>query len=143
MNIHQLFIAAAFATVLSACATTSSIDLAPNVVQLDTSASGLISVNNVGETVHREAAQATIERGYTHYRVIASNSARGRRLTGVTQNVSGMATATRYGNTTYLSGSGFGTATPIYSPTAEVSIIVEMFNSAVEGSFSAAEVLGE
>lgn len=128
---------------LSACATTSKIDLAPNVVQLGTSATGLISVNNVGETVHKEAAKATIERGYTHYRIISSNSTRGRQLVGMNRTASGQATATTYGNTTYVSGSGFGTATPIYAQTADVSIIVEMFNSAVSGSFSAAEVLGQ
>lgn len=143
MKIHNLVIAGVFAALLSGCATTSKIDLAPNVVQLDTSATGLISVNNIGDTIHKEAAQATIDRGYTHYRIIASNSSRGRQLVGMNQNSSGMATATTYGNTTYVSGSGFRTATPIYAQTADVSIIVEMFNSAVSDSFSATEILGK
>lgn len=129
---------------MSACTTTNEIALAPNVVRLDTQAQGLAFVGSASEVTMQRAAQATLERGYTHFRVIDAQTSQGRRLAGVNNSWSGSATATTFGNSTFVSGSGGGYSTPIYAPTANVGLTIEMFRAGEPGArnaFDAQDVL--
>ena len=54
---------------VAGCATTSEMPLAPNMVRLDTQASGLLFVGSAPSITMKKAAEATISRGYTHFRL--------------------------------------------------------------------------
>ena len=55
--------------VLAGCATTSEMPLAPNVVRLDTQASGALFVGSAPSITMKKAAEATLARGYSHFRL--------------------------------------------------------------------------
>lgn len=140
----RIICSALCAMALTACATTNEVALAPNVVRLDTQAQGLAFVGSAGEVTLQRAAQATIDRGYTHFRVTDAQTAQGRALAGVNNSWSGSGTATRIGNTTYVNARGGGFGTPVYALTANVGMTVEMFHAneaGARGAFNAQEVL--
>ncbi|MCI9865545.1 hypothetical protein RHIZ_06270 [Rhizobium skierniewicense] len=121
---------------LGSCATTSEMPLAPNMVRLDTQASGLLFTSTAGQTTLRKAAEATASRGYTHFRLSEATTARGSQMVGMQSRTTG----------TYNSGfySGSTTYTPMSAPTAHVGVTVTMFNAnepEAKGAFSVAEVL--
>ncbi|UXS01118.1 hypothetical protein [Agrobacterium tumefaciens] len=119
-----------------ACATTSEMPLAPNMVRLDTQASGLLFTSTAGQTTLVKAAEATKSRGYTHFRLTDATTARGSQMVGMQSQ--------SYGS--YNSGfySGSTTYTPMHAPTAQIGVTVVMFHSneaGAKGAFSVAEVL--
>ncbi|ASS55268.1 MULTISPECIES: hypothetical protein [Rhizobium] len=132
------------ACVLTACATTSEMPLAPNMVRLDTNASGLIFTSTAGAITMKKAAEATIRRGYTHFRLEQAQTASGSRFVGMNTYGSGTAQASVYGNTAYGTYSGSSFSTPMYAPTASIGVTVIMFHAneaGAKGAFDAAEVL--
>lgn len=132
------------ALLVTACATTSEMPLAQNMVRLDTQASGLLFVGSAGNMTMKKAAEATLKRGYTHFRLEQAQTSHGSRLAGISTHNSGAANATMYGNTAYGSYSGSGFATPVYAPTASVGVTVVMFKpgeAGAQGAFDAAEVV--
>ena len=136
----------------TACIHTQEMPLAPNVVRLDTQASGLLFTSQAAPKTLRRAAELTLQKGYTHFRLDQAQMAQGSELAGVYSSgqatAYGSATGSRYGNTTYVNGrstvSGYATATPIYAPTANIGVTVIMLRpdeSQAQGAFDAAEVL--
>ncbi|TBC99000.1 hypothetical protein ELH07_09555 [Rhizobium ruizarguesonis] len=135
---------AGLAYILAACATTSEMPLAPNMVRLDTNASGLIFTSAAGAITMKKAAEATIRRGYTHFRLEQAQTASGSRFVGMNTYGSGTAQASVYGNTAYGTYSGSSFSTPMYAPTASIGVTVIMFHAneaGAKGAFDAAEVL--
>jgi hypothetical protein len=127
---------------VTACATTSEMPLAQNVVRLDTQASGLLFVGSAPSMTMKKAAEATLRRGHTHFRLEQASSSQGSRLAGIQTYNSGTASATMYGNTAYWTYGGQGFATRLYAPTANVGVTLVMFNeSGAKGAFDAADVL--
>ncbi|WP_018900315.1 hypothetical protein [Rhizobium sp. 2MFCol3.1] len=129
---------------LASCATTSEMPLAPNMVRLDTQASGLIFTSAAGAITMKKAAEATIKRGYTHFRLEQAQTASGSRFVGMNTYGSGTAQASVYGNTAYGSYSGSTFSTPVYAPTAQIGVTVIMFRAneaGARGAFDAADVL--
>lgn len=129
---------------LSSCATTSEMPLAPNAVRLDTNASGLIFTSAAGAITMKKAAEATVKRGYTHFRLDHVATAQGSRFVGMNTNTYGNASANVYGNTAYGTYSANSFSTPMYAPTAQIGVTVVMFHAneaGAKGAFNAAEVI--
>ena len=147
-------LATGLALLAAGCIRTQEMPLAPNVVRLDTQASGLLFVGQTTEQTMRRAAQITLENGYTHFRFDQAQVAQGRELSGVYTSGSatmvGSASGTRIGTTVYANGSGvasgYATSTPIYKPTSSVGVTVYMFHPNEPGAtnaFDAQQVLAK
>lgn len=139
------FVASAIVTLaLSSCATTSEMPLAQNMVRLDTNAQGLLFTSQAGQITMKKAAEATVKRGYTHFRLEQVQTASGSRFVGMNTNSWGTANASVYGNTAYGNYSGSSFSSPVYAPTAQVGVTVIMFNAneaGAKGAFDAAEII--
>lgn len=136
MNVLRFFAAIGTAAVVAACATTSEMPLAPNMVRLDTQASGLLFTSTAGQATLVKAAEATKKRGYSHFRLTDATTARGSQMVGMQAQTFG----------SYNSGfySGSTTYTPMHAPTAHVGVTVVMFHAneaGARGAFSVADVL--
>jgi hypothetical protein len=59
---------------LSGCITTQTMPLAPNQVRLDTQASGLLFTGQTVPQTMRAAATATLQAGYTHFKLSNTSS---------------------------------------------------------------------
>lgn len=130
--------------IFSGCATTNEMPLAPNVVRLDTQASGAMFTGSAGRITLLRAAEATAKRGYTHFRLEQAATSQGRQLAGISTSGSGSYSGTAYGNNVYGSYNSSGFATPIYAPTANVGVTVIMFKAneaGAKGAWNAAQVI--
>jgi hypothetical protein len=117
--------------------------LAPNVVRLDTNARGLIFTSAAGAITMKKAAEATLRRGYTHFRLEQASTSQGAQLVGVSGQSTGYGQVSVYGNTAYGTYNGNSMATPIYAPTASIGVTVIMFRAGeagASGAFDAGEV---
>lgn len=136
MKLKSMLFLACFAGIQVSCATTNEMPLAPNVVRLDTQASGLLFTSTAGQTTLKKAAEATKARGYTHFRLSDASTASGSRFVGMQ--------AQSFGSFNSGSYSGSTTYTPMHAPTASIGVTVTMFHAnerGAQGAFSVAEVL--
>ncbi len=145
---HRMRLAAVIlmSGVLASCATTSEMPLAPNQVRLNTQASGLLFTSSAGAITLKKAAEATIARGYTRFRLDQAETSQGSRLVGIQSHTTGFGTANRFGNTINGNFNASTTYTPIRAPTASIGVTVTMFHDGDPGSansFVAAEVLAK
>ena len=111
------------------CVTSQEVPLAPNAVRIDTRASGLLSVGSTTSVTMRKAAQATIDAGYTHFRLEQVETGQGSQV--------GALVGTDYGN-------GLSTVTALHRPTSYEGVTVVMFHAdeaGAQGAFNAADVL--
>ncbi|WP_424362954.1 hypothetical protein [Methylocystis parvus] len=122
---------------LGACVHTQEMPLALNMVRLDTHASGLLFAGQATSQTMKRAAEATLQRGYTHFRLDQVGMAQGSEVSGVYSTVNGSASGYTMGNTAYASGSASGFSTPIRRPTADVGVTVIMFHADEPGAKSA------
>lgn len=122
------------AIVISGCATTNEMPLAPNVVRLDTQASGAMFAGSAGRITLLRAAEATEKRGYTHFRLEQATTSQGQRLVGVSTWGNGSFSGSAYGNSMYGSYNSSGFSTPNYARTANVGVTVVMFRSNEAGA---------
>ena len=143
---RNFIIAALLSAALASCATTSEMPLAPNAVRLDTNASGLIFTSSAGAITMKKAAEATLRRGYSHFRIEQAQTAQGSRFVGMNTQSSGFGQASVYGNTAYGNYNSTSFSTPMYAPTARIGITVVMFHaneSGASGAFDAKDVLAK
>ena len=113
---------------VAGCVTSQEVPLAPNVVRIDTRASGLLSVGSTTSVTMRKAAQATIDAGYTHFN-LQNQLSQGSQV--------GALVGTDNGN-------GLSTVSAIRRPTASEGVTVVMFHAdeaGAQGAFNAADVL--
>jgi hypothetical protein len=68
MKFSNVFLIAVAAS-LGGCVHTQEMPLAPNVVRIDTQASGLLYAGKAVPTTMTAAAKATLSRGYTHFKI--------------------------------------------------------------------------
>jgi hypothetical protein len=99
----------------AACITTQEMPLAPNAVRLDAQASGLLFTGKVASTTMPRAAELSLQKGFTHFRLEQAAM------------VQGYSSASVSGRRGYLTTSGL--ATPIYTPTASVAVTVLMLKA--------------
>jgi hypothetical protein len=134
------------------CIHTEEMPLAPNMVRLDTQASGLLFAGQATSQTMRRAAELTLQNGYSHFRLDQAGLSQGSQLAGVygqSQGVvsgqaNGTATGSLYTGSASASYSESGFATPIYRRTTGVGVTVIMFHEnepGAKGAFDAAEVL--
>jgi hypothetical protein len=134
------------------CIHTEEMPLAPNVVRLDTQASGLLFAGQATSQTMKRAAELTLQNGYSHFRLDQADLSQGSQLAGVygqsqgvaSGHASGMATGNVYTGNAAASYSGSSFATPIYRRTTSVGATVIMFHESepgAKGAFDAAEVL--
>ena len=129
------FVLAATAAV-AGCVSTQQMPLAPNVVRIDTRASGLLFTGQAVPATMRAAAQATLTNGYTHFKLAQADLGQGEVYAGSVGNVNGT-----YGNGGY---SAFGSSTAINKPVATSSATVIMFkkgDAGLKDAFDAETVL--
>ena len=135
---------ALFGAVTTACVSTQELPLAPNVVQLDTHASGALFAGQATTQTMKRAAELTLQNGYTHFRLENARMSQGSQLAGVYSSGSGTAFASGFGGTAYATGYSSGLSTPIYRRTDDVAVTVVMFHADEPGAkdaFDAAAVL--
>jgi hypothetical protein len=105
---------------LMGCIHTQELPLAPNMVRLDTQASGLLFAGQATNQTMRRVAELTLQNGFTHFRFEQASLQQGSQMAGVYS--SGSATAHGTTNMTTLGNTGYATtnvmATPIYKPTS-------------------------
>jgi hypothetical protein len=139
-GIKRFSVVALASLALAGCVHTQELPLAPNVVRLDTQASGLLFAGQAPAATMRRAAELTLQHGYSHFRFEQASMAQGSELSGVYSSGSASAYGNAYGATAY----GSGVSTPIYRPTANVGVTVVMFRAnepGAQGAFVAADVL--
>lgn len=131
----------ALCAVLGACVATQEMPLAPNVVRIDTSARGALWVGSAPNVTLKKAAEATLARGYTHFRLVDAQTGQGRQYVG--SYGSGQATAVPIGGGA-VSVTGYGYSTPVFAPTSNIGVTVVMFRAnepEARGAFDAAEIV--
>lgn len=115
--------AVALAILVGAC-TSTEMPIAKNRVRIDTHTQGLAFVGSAPAMTMVKAAEATLKRGYTHFRLEDAATSQGRRITG-------------FYNDGYF-------ITPVGGPTADIGVTVVMYHasdSGARGAWDAAEVL--
>lgn len=92
----------------------------------------------------RKAAEATLVRGYTHFRLDGAELAQGSEYAGTYHTGQANVYGNRIGNTYSATATGFGTSTAIRRPTARAAATVIMFHAnepGAQGAFEATTVL--
>lgn len=113
---------------LGGCISTQEMPLTPNSVRIDTSAKGTLYTDQTVPATMRRAALATLQRGYSHFRLTEVGMSQGDATVG----------ATTTGNLL------FATTTLQTAPSAKSSATVTMFHEnepGAKGAFDAQEVL--
>ena len=121
-----VFLAAA----LAGCVHTQEMPLAPNVVRIDTQASGLLYAGKAVPTTMTAAAKATLSRGYTHFKIGEAGLDQGSEINGLST----------------FGGRHFATTTVDRVNVEKSAATVTMFHSdepGAKGAFDAQEVLAQ
>jgi hypothetical protein len=127
MNTTTTMAIALAASLLAGCLSTQTMPIAPNQVRIDTQAGGLLFTGQTVPATMKAAATATLQAGFTHFRLSNVSSGQG----SVSNPV---CTWDRNG----------GGCTDIGSPVAAVGAIVTMFRAGDQGAagaFDARQVL--
>jgi len=110
------------------------------MVRIDTRARGVLAQSQAVPQTMKTAAKATLEAGYTHFRLADANLGQGEVYAGSVGSASG--------NYSYVYGSGnfnaWGSSTAINAPTTSASVTVIMFKAneaGANGAFDAEEML--
>jgi hypothetical protein len=128
------------ALALTGCITTQEMPLAPNVVRIDTQASGFLFTGQTVPQTMRAAANATLQRGYSHFKFADAGMNQGSVVTGVV----GGSSANYRGGYGFGNVNSFGSASVVRAPTAAAAATVLMFHAnqpEAQGAFDAAQVL--
>jgi len=121
---------------LGGCATSQTTPLAPNIAHID--ASGYLT-NQTAPTTMRDAAKATLQAGYTHFRISDASGAGGEPA-----NTACSGGSSWNGSDGNAAGSGGGECAPVFRLTSKASVTVTMFRSGdpgAAGAFEAQQVL--
>ena len=150
------------ALAVAGCISTQEMPIAPNVVRIDTQAGGLLYTGQTVPQTMRAAANATLQRGYTHFKFADASLQQGSVVAGTigssNTRITGSSDTTMSG--TYgggfmngnasTSGSAhattFGSTSVVRAPTAAAAATVVMFHGnqpEAQGAFNAAQVLAQ
>jgi hypothetical protein len=136
----QILLLALSSAALTACISTQQMPLAPNVVRIDTQASGWLFTGQTVPQTMRAAATATLERGYTHFKFQEAGLQQGSVVTGVV----GSSNTNVTGGNGYANANTFGSASVVHAPTAGAAVTVIMFHANepdAKGAFEAEQIL--
>jgi hypothetical protein len=129
---------------LAGCISTQEMPLAPNMVRIDTHASGFLFTGQTVPQTMRAAAKASLDRGYTHFKFADAGLQQGSVVTGVVGSENANFSGT-YGHG-FASGnaSSFGSSSVVRAPTVAAAVTVIMFRAtdpAAKDAFDAQQVL--
>lgn len=150
------------ALAVAGCISTQEMPIAPNVVRIDTQAGGFLYTGQTVPQTMRAAANATLQRGYTHFKFADASLQQGSVVTGTigssNTNIMGSSNTTVSG--TYGRGymnrnastfgnanaTTFGSTGVVRAPTAAAAATVVMFHAnqpEAQGAFNATQVLAQ
>jgi hypothetical protein len=138
------FAAMTLSVALAGCISTQEMPLAPNMVRIDTQAGGLLFTGQTVPQTMRAAANATLARGYTHFKFAEAGVQQGSVVTGAMGSSNSNFSGTYGGGFASGSSSGFGSTTVTRAPTASAAATVVMFRATeagAQGAFEAEQVL--
>jgi hypothetical protein len=95
---------------LAGCIHTEEMPLAPNMVRLDTQASGVLFASQATSQTMRRAAELTLQNGYSHFRLDQADLSQGSQLAGVYGQSQGVASGQASGMATGNLYTGNGSA---------------------------------
>lgn len=127
---------------LASCVSTQVMPLAPNVVRINTKASGLLYQGRAVPETMTAAAKETLARGYTHFRFSDANAGQGSEVIGTSSWGSANANAT--GNAANFNA--FGGTTVERTNTEGAAVTVTMFRAdepSAKDAFDAQQVLAQ
>lgn len=127
---------------LGGCITTEEMQIAPNIVQLDTHAAGALFTGNAGNVTLQKAAKATLANGYDLFKLQNTQVGGGMQLVGVQS----FGSANVYGNAYGATASGSSFSTPVYARTKDISVSVVMYrrgDAAAKDAFDAKAVVAK
>ena len=134
--------AAPLALLVSGCVSTSQMQVAPNAYRLETNAGGLLFMGQAGRQTLIRAANLTIAKGYTHFRLADAGLSTGSQVVGINPGQTNTSINV-IGNTAY--GTSYSTpATVVRAPTEQAAATVIMFHAndpEARGAFDADQVL--
>ncbi|RCL04140.1 MAG: hypothetical protein JSC189_000188 [Candidatus Tokpelaia sp. JSC189] len=104
-------IALALLFILAGCIRSNEIALAPNVIRINTQASGGLSIGKANTEMMKKAAETTINRGYTHFIISDYSYGNETIVSGVNHNTYGTINGTTFGaiNNNMYMGNALGT----------------------------------
>ena len=126
--------------ILSSCVSTQVMPLAPNAIQLTTTAKGVLFQGRAVPETMITAARQTLARGYTHFRFLNASLGQGSEISSL--NTYGNGNAYFYGSSANISG--YSTSLVNRRPTEAASVTVIMLNERnqdVSNSFNARQIL--
>jgi hypothetical protein len=126
---------------LAGCVNTNEMEVAPNVVMLQTNAGGALFAGRSGPEMLKHAAQDTVQRGYTCFALSGAQMKTGSQYAGSIETADANVTGYGYGNSFSAFGSSSGFSTPVYRHVESAGATVTMNNDCGPGSFRAADVL--
>jgi hypothetical protein len=144
MRIRSTIFVAALSACLAGCVTTQEMPLAPNVVRIDTQASGLLFTGQAVPQTMRSAANATLSRGYSHFKFADAGLQQGSVVTGAIASSNSNYSGTYGGGYAGGNVNTFGSATVVRAPTASAAVTVVMFHAnepGAQGAFEADQIL--
>jgi hypothetical protein len=120
------------ATILlvSGCIHTEEMQIAPNVVQLDTQAEGALFVGHAGDVTLQRAAKVTLANGYDYFKFQNTQMGSDQQFVGVQS----FGSASVNGSTYAATATGSSFSMPVYARTSEVSATVVMFHAGESGA---------
>ncbi|MBO9448064.1 hypothetical protein [Ruegeria sp. R14_0] len=123
MKYFKLVVTVSVAAFVGACASSTTTQLARNIVRIDVSAAPACGAAGARNLVSKLAAVETIRLGYDKYLIAEMGAENNVRVVGANYNTTG--TLNTFGNTSTFSGNT--TATPIVSGTPDAAIVAVMF----------------
>lgn len=131
---------------LAACVSTQVMPVAPNAVQINTQASGLLSRGKAVPETMVAAAKETLSRGYTHFKFSSASSGQGSEVYGATSFGSGNINGNTYGNNFGANYNSYGVTNINRRHTEAAAATVVMFHAGdagARGAFDARKVLSQ
>jgi len=127
---------------LGACVSTQVMPVAPNAVQINTQAKGLLFRGRAVPETMITAAKETLVRGYTHFKFANVNSGQGSEIVGA--NTWGNGNVVGDGNTSNINA--YSNSSVMRAPTEASGATVLMFHAneaGAKGGFEARQVLAQ
>jgi hypothetical protein len=126
---------------LAGCVSTNEMEVAPNVVMLQTRAGGALFAGRSGPEMLKKAAQDTLSRGYACFTLSGAQMQTGSQYAGSINTANATFTGSGYGNSFSATGFGSGFSTPIYRHVESAGATVTMSRECGPNSFRAADIL--
>jgi hypothetical protein len=126
---------------MAGCVSTSEMEVTPNVVMLQSRASGALFAGKSGPELMKKAAEVTLQHGYTCFALSGAQMQTGSQYAGSINTANATVTGFGYGNSFSATGFGSGFSTPIYRHVEMAGATVTMSKECGANSFRAADIL--